>query len=171
MRALKIAGLVLGGLIGLLILGAAGACSCSSIPTITATKSSSALSRPPAGRSDRRQARSQTLSLARAAGRRCLLGNPAGYGTEPFLTVKHADVGVKLLPLLRKEVEVRRVTLDGLAVNLVSRSEERTTTGRTWRKPTKPKQPDRGATPADARSLAWMSRMPRSCIATKRRRA
>lgn len=52
------------------------------------------------------------------------LGNPAGYGSEPFLTVKRADVGVKLLPLLHKELEVRRITLEGLAVNMVSRSTE-----------------------------------------------
>jgi AsmA protein len=52
------------------------------------------------------------------------LGNPPGYGTDPFLTVSRASVGVKLLPLLRKQVEVRRVSVDGLAVTLISRSEE-----------------------------------------------
>jgi len=52
------------------------------------------------------------------------LGNPPAYGKEPFLTVSHASVGVKLLPLLRKEVQVRRVAIDGLAVTLISRSDE-----------------------------------------------
>ncbi|HVY80918.1 MAG TPA: AsmA family protein [Steroidobacteraceae bacterium] len=51
------------------------------------------------------------------------LGNPSGYGNEPFLTVQRASVGVKLLPLLSKRVEVSRVAIDGLAVTLVSRSE------------------------------------------------
>src|SRR5262245_1762466 len=49
------------------------------------------------------------------------LGNPPGYGNEPFLTVTSANVGVKLLPLLHKQVEVRRVSVEGLAVTLVSR--------------------------------------------------
>jgi AsmA protein len=52
------------------------------------------------------------------------LGNPPGYGTEPFLSVSHVNVGVKLLPLLQKRVEVRRVSVDGLAVTLVSRGGE-----------------------------------------------
>jgi AsmA protein len=50
------------------------------------------------------------------------LGNPPGYGDEPFLSVTSANVGVKLLPLLHKQVEVRRVSVDGLSVTLVSRS-------------------------------------------------
>jgi AsmA protein len=52
------------------------------------------------------------------------LGNPPGYGTDPFLSVTSASVGVKLLPLLHKQVEVRRVSIDGLSVTLVSRSAE-----------------------------------------------
>jgi AsmA protein len=52
------------------------------------------------------------------------LGNPPGFGTEPFLTVNSASVGVKLLPLLQKRLEVSRVSVDGLAVKLVSRSDE-----------------------------------------------
>ena len=52
------------------------------------------------------------------------LGNPPGYGDEPFLTVRRASVGVKLLPLLSKRVEVSRVGIDGLAVTLISRGEE-----------------------------------------------
>ena len=43
------------------------------------------------------------------------LGNPPGYGSEPFLTVQKASVGVKLIPLLSKRVEVSRVGIEGLA--------------------------------------------------------
>jgi len=50
------------------------------------------------------------------------LGNPPGYGNTPFVTVRQASVGVKLLPILRKRLEVSRVSIDGLAANLVSRS-------------------------------------------------
>ncbi len=52
------------------------------------------------------------------------LGNPPAYGAEPFLTVKSAKVGVKLLPLLHKEVQVRKVSVDGLSVTLISRSDD-----------------------------------------------
>jgi AsmA protein len=52
------------------------------------------------------------------------LGNPPGYGSEPFLTVQKASVGVKLLPLLRKRIEVSRVGIDGLAVTLISRNDQ-----------------------------------------------
>jgi AsmA protein len=52
------------------------------------------------------------------------LGNPPGYGSEPFLTVKEASVGVKLIPLLQKRIEVSRVGVDGLAVTLISRGEK-----------------------------------------------
>jgi AsmA protein len=46
------------------------------------------------------------------------LGSPAGFGTEPFLSVAHVAVRVKLLPLLRKQLEVARVELDGVDINL-----------------------------------------------------
>ncbi|MEP7243054.1 MAG: AsmA family protein [Gammaproteobacteria bacterium] len=52
------------------------------------------------------------------------LGNPAGFGAEPFLTVAQASVGVKLFPLLHKQVEVSRVAVDGLSVTLISRGDE-----------------------------------------------
>jgi AsmA protein len=51
------------------------------------------------------------------------LSNPAGFGTQPFLTVQNASIGVKLLPLLRKRLEVSRVRLDGLNITLISRGE------------------------------------------------
>jgi AsmA protein len=52
------------------------------------------------------------------------LGNPPGYGNDPFLTVREASVGVKLFPLLNKRLEVSRVAVDGLDVRLISRGEE-----------------------------------------------
>ena len=42
------------------------------------------------------------------------LSNAAGFGPEPFAKIGGAAVKVKLLPLLKKEVEVNTVTLDGL---------------------------------------------------------
>lgn len=52
------------------------------------------------------------------------LGNPPQFGAEPFLTVARANVGVKLLPLLRRNLEVSRVSIEGLSVTLISRGEE-----------------------------------------------
>src|SRR5258707_15724409 len=42
------------------------------------------------------------------------LSNREGFGTQPFLTVQNASIGVKLLPLLGKRLEVSRVRLDGV---------------------------------------------------------
>jgi len=52
------------------------------------------------------------------------LSNRAGFGQQPFLTVQNASIGVKLLPLLSKRLEVSRVKLEGATVNLVSRGEQ-----------------------------------------------
>ncbi len=46
------------------------------------------------------------------------LGNPPGFGDEPFLSFTHATVRVRLLPLLRKRLEVARVEIDGLDLRL-----------------------------------------------------
>jgi AsmA protein len=46
------------------------------------------------------------------------LGNPAGFGDEPFLTLKRASLSVKLLPLLHKQLEVGRIEIDGLDLRL-----------------------------------------------------
>ena len=50
------------------------------------------------------------------------LGNPPAYGNSAFVTVRQASVGVRLLPILRKRLEVSRLSVDGLTANLVSRS-------------------------------------------------
>jgi AsmA protein len=50
------------------------------------------------------------------------LGNPPGYGQSAFLSVRRASVGVRLLPILRKRLQVSRIVLDGLTADLVSRS-------------------------------------------------
>ena len=52
------------------------------------------------------------------------LSNRPGFGSQPFLTVQNASIGVKLLPLLSKRLEVSRVRLEGININLVSRGEE-----------------------------------------------
>jgi AsmA protein len=46
------------------------------------------------------------------------LGNPKGFGDEPFLSFTHASVRVRLLPLLRQRLEVARVEVQGLDLRL-----------------------------------------------------
>jgi AsmA protein len=73
------------------------------------------------------------------------LGNPEGFGPGPFVVVRKADVGVKLLPLLRGALEVRRLELEGLQLNLVKNAQGRTN----WEDLTEPK-PGAAAEPAEA---------------------
>jgi AsmA protein len=54
------------------------------------------------------------------------LSNAPGFGTQPFLRVDQAAVRVELLPLLRKQVLVDKVVLDGLQVNLARDRKGRT---------------------------------------------
>ena len=46
------------------------------------------------------------------------LGNAPGFEAEPFATIDRAAVRVRLLPLLKRKVEIGTITLDGLALNL-----------------------------------------------------
>jgi AsmA protein len=46
------------------------------------------------------------------------LGNPPGFGEEPFVSFTHAALRVRLLPLLRRRLEVIRIDIDGLDLRL-----------------------------------------------------
>jgi AsmA protein len=50
---------------------------------------------------------------------RMRLGNPPGFGAEPFIEIGSAAVGAKLLPLLSRRLEVSTLRLDGLRIHLV----------------------------------------------------
>ncbi|VAX11627.1 A/G-specific adenine glycosylase [hydrothermal vent metagenome] len=54
------------------------------------------------------------------------LKNASGFGDVPFASIKQAVVRVKLMPLLSKQIEVDRVTLDGLQLNLARMKDGRT---------------------------------------------
>src|SRR5258706_1121885 len=49
---------------------------------------------------------------------RATLGNAAGFGTEPMVEIEHARLGLKLLPLLHRQVEVAAVRLDAPTIRL-----------------------------------------------------
>lgn len=51
------------------------------------------------------------------------LGNPPGFGTEPFLAFQHAAVRVRLFPLLAKRLEMDRLELDGLDLRLATNAQ------------------------------------------------
>jgi AsmA protein len=46
------------------------------------------------------------------------LGNPAGFGAQPFVSFRHAAVRAKLLPLIHERLEITRVEIDGLDLRL-----------------------------------------------------
>jgi AsmA protein len=72
------------------------------------------------------------------------LGNLAGFGPEPFAQVQHANVRVQLLPLLRGEVTLDKLVLEGLRLNLVVDA-----TGRgNWANPEAAEKDDSGVPPA-----------------------
>jgi AsmA protein len=48
------------------------------------------------------------------------LGDAPGFGPEPFVSIKHARLGVRLLPLLGGKVEVGNVRLDGARIRLIT---------------------------------------------------
>jgi AsmA protein len=47
------------------------------------------------------------------------LSNPPGFGDKPFTRIKAASVSIKILPLLARRVEVGKVSLEGLELQLV----------------------------------------------------
>lgn len=51
------------------------------------------------------------------------LGNAPGYGDAPMLSVNQVRLGVKVLPLLHKQVEVGAIELDAPTVSLVKKSD------------------------------------------------
>ncbi len=118
MRALRIIGIVIGSLVGLLVLGGV-AIWLFVDPNDYKDRISAAV----------QQSTGRELSLpgelklslfpwiALETGQ-AALGNPPGFGDEPFLTLQRARLSVKLLPLLRKELQVGRIEIDGLDLRL-----------------------------------------------------
>jgi AsmA protein len=47
------------------------------------------------------------------------LGNPPGFGAGPFASVQYASLRVKLVPLLRKRLQIGHIEIDGLDLHLM----------------------------------------------------
>jgi AsmA protein len=58
-----------------------------------------------------------------------VLSNPEGYGGGNLCSVKRAEFRLKLLPLLKKEFEIGKVTLEGLELNLIKNNDGRLNVG------------------------------------------
>ncbi len=122
MRWLKITGIVLAALVGVVILAASAVLLWvnpndyrGDIERLAEQKTGRSLKI--GGRLDLKLFPYLAISIADVR-----LGNPSAYGTEPFATIHQASVGVRLLPILRRRLEVSRVSVDGLTASLVSRS-------------------------------------------------
>lgn len=55
-----------------------------------------------------------------------VLSNAEGFGPEPFARMEHAGIKVRLLPLIRKQVEVDTIILRGATVHLARDAQGRT---------------------------------------------
>ena len=53
------------------------------------------------------------------------LSDAPGFGTEPFVAIQQIRVGARLLPLLRGKVEVGKVSLEGARVRLITDAQGR----------------------------------------------
>ncbi len=53
------------------------------------------------------------------------LANPPGFGDEPMLSIDHAAVRLRLLPLLGREIEADTVVITGLRLRLITDAEGR----------------------------------------------
>jgi len=49
---------------------------------------------------------------------RASLGNAAGFGPEPMIEIEHARLGVRLLPLLHRQLEIGAIRLDAPTIRL-----------------------------------------------------
>src|ERR1700753_2748326 len=119
MRALRLVGIVLGGLVVLLIVVLLG------IRLFVnpndykdriarAVKSSTGRELTLAGEIKLSVFPAIALELGPAT-----LGNPAGFdAAQPFAAVQHISLKVRLLPLLHKELQVGKVDIDGLDLRL-----------------------------------------------------
>jgi AsmA protein len=86
------------------------------------------------------------------------LGNPPGFGDEPFMTFQHAAVRVKVMPLLRKQLEVSKVELDGLDLRLHKNAAGQGNWQMTEENKPKPAQtPSEGGSSAQLKSIGGIS--------------
>jgi AsmA protein len=87
------------------------------------------------------------------------LGNTGGFSEKEFVSVKSFEVRVKLLPLIRKEVEIKRFVLDEPQIVLVKNKNGRGN----WEQPKQPKA-SAAKKPATGSSPTGMGQLPISAL-------
>lgn len=88
------------------------------------------------------------------------LGNPAGFAEKEFVKVKSFEVRVKLLPLISKEIEVKRFVMDGPQIVLVKNKNGRGN----WEQPNQQQKGASTKKSAPAGSPAGMGGLPISAL-------
>lgn len=120
MRALKIAGIVIGGVLALIVIVLLGV-----VLFVDPNDYRDDIERVVESKTGRQLTLSGDLSLsifpwlALKAGP-ASLGDAPGFGDEPFVSIQEARVGVRLLPLLRGKIEVGDVRLAGARIRLIT---------------------------------------------------
>ena len=88
------------------------------------------------------------------------LGNTAGFAEKEFVKVKSFEVRVKLLPLISKEIEIKRFVLDGPQIVLVKNKNGRGN----WEQPKQQQKGTASKKPVPADSPAGMGGLPISAL-------
>src|SRR5688572_13217551 len=120
MRALKIAGIVVGGLVALVVIALLLV-----VLFVDPNDYRDDIERVVESKTGRQLTLSGDLHLtvfpwlALKAGP-ASLGEAPGFGDEPFVSIQEARVGVRLLPLIRGKVEVGDVRLAGARIRLIT---------------------------------------------------
>lgn len=83
------------------------------------------------------------------------LGSPAGFGKTELLTVSRFEARVRLMPLLSKQVEIKRIVLEAPVVMLVKKKNEETN----WDFQSAAGPPEAKPTPADETSASSTDQM------------
>lgn len=120
MRALKIAGIVIGGLVALVVIALLLV-----LLLVDPNDYRDDIERVVESKTGRQLTLSGDLRLtvfpwlALKAGP-ASLGDAPGFGDEPFVSIQEARVGVRLLPLIRGKVEIGDVRLAGARIRLIT---------------------------------------------------
>lgn len=120
MRALKIAGIVVGGLLALVVIALLLV-----VVFVDPNDYRDDIERVVESKTGRQLTLTGDLHLtifpwlALEAGP-ASLGDAPGFGDEPFVSIQEARVGVRLLPLIRGKVEVGNVRLAGARIRLIT---------------------------------------------------
>jgi len=120
MRALKIAGIVVGGIVALIVVVLLAV-----VLFVDPNDYRDDIERIVESKTGRQLSLSGDLHLsifpwlALEAGP-ASLGDAPGFGDEPFVSIQQARVGVRLLPLIRGKIEVGNVRLAGARIRLIT---------------------------------------------------